>query len=197
MDENLVSGFCTYCGNKVMNDRAVVGNVKVTMDRTPEVVNTLKLAKHAMFDGDAYLAENLLNKAMEMNSENSDVWYMDAVLDKKNRSNDLKRASMYPSLGVFSLEDMDAFKNFNSKNETDGIFIIVTILAFFSIFFSIPIGVVMEIYWVIPAVIAVWAVIGTLTYLYIRKKRNDVPPEPTYDAEILSRVGEEITNKKE
>lgn len=197
MDENLVSGFCTYCGNKVMNDRAVVGNVKVTMDRTPEVVNTLKLAKHAMFDGDAYLAENLLNKAMEMNSENSDVWYMDAVLDKKNRSNDLKRASMYPSLGVFSLEDMDAFKNFNSKNETDGIFITVTILAFFSIFFSIPIGVVMEIYWVIPAVIAVWAVIGTLTYLYIRKKRNDVPPEPTDDAEILSRVGEEITNKKE
>lgn len=197
MDENLVSGFCTFCGNKVINDKAVVGNVKVTMDRTPEVVNTLKLAKHAMFDGDAYLAENLLNKAMEMNSENSDVWYMDAVLDKKHRSNDIKRASMYPSLGVFSYEDIHSFKNFNSKDENDALLIVIVTLAFFSIFASIPIGIVMEMWWIIPAVIAIWAVIGTVAFLYMRKKRNDIPPEPTDEKEILSRVGEEIVNKKE
>lgn len=197
MDENLVSGFCTFCGSKVINDKAVVGNVKVTMDRTPEVVNTLKLAKHAMFDGDAYLAESLLNKAMEMNSENSDVWYMDAVLDKKNKSNDLKRASMYPSLGVFSLDDVQSFKNFNSKNETDAVFIVVTILAFFSIFASIPTGIIMEMWWIIPTIMVIWAVIGTFVYLYIRKKRNDVPPEPTDDNEVLSRIGEEVANKKE
>lgn len=197
MDENLVSGFCTYCGNKVINDKAVVGNVKVTMDRTPEVVNTLKLAKHAMFDGDAFLAESLLKKAMEMDSENSDVWYMDAVLDRRHASNNLKRAASYPSLGVFSRDDVKAFKNFNSQSETESIYMIFAILAFFTVFASIPIGIIMEMYWIIPVIIVFWVVIGLVLFAYISRKRRELPPEPTDDKEILSRVGEEIIEKKE
>ena len=90
MEDTLVSGFCTYCGRQIINDKAVVGNVNVKMDRTPEIVNTLKLAKYSMYDKDANGARVLLSKAMQMSSEYSDVWYMDAVLDKRNAKADME-----------------------------------------------------------------------------------------------------------
>ncbi|MBO7204892.1 MAG: hypothetical protein J6V08_00520, partial [Candidatus Methanomethylophilaceae archaeon] len=90
MDEDLESGFCVYCGNKVINDN--VSKVKVSVDRSSEVVNTLMLAKSYLYDKDLMTAQSLLNKVMMIDSVNSDVWYMDAVLDSRNRKRDLERA---------------------------------------------------------------------------------------------------------
>ena len=48
MDDTLISGFCNYCGHKIMNDKAIIGNVTVKVDRSDEVVNQLKNAKYAL-----------------------------------------------------------------------------------------------------------------------------------------------------
>ena len=48
MEDTLATGFCTYCGRQIINDKAIVGDIKVKMDRTSEVVNILRLAKYSM-----------------------------------------------------------------------------------------------------------------------------------------------------
>lgn len=57
MEDTLATGFCTYCGRQIINDKAIVGDIKVKMDRTSEVVNILRLAKYSMYDGDLYGAQ--------------------------------------------------------------------------------------------------------------------------------------------
>lgn len=53
------------------------------------------------------MAHRHLGKAMQMDADNADVWYMDAVFDKKNAKNDIIRAKSLKSYGVFTEEDMN------------------------------------------------------------------------------------------
>ncbi|MDD4222338.1 MAG: hypothetical protein PHF83_04310 [Candidatus Methanomethylophilus sp.] len=184
MEDTLTSGYCTYCGRQIINDKAVVGQVNVSMDRTSEVVSVLKLAKYSMYDGDANGAGVLLSKAMQMNSENSDVWYMDAVIDRKNARADLARAKQYPSLGIFTESDVSVYKNFDpAKNSV--LLIVAVVFSFFAIFACIPIAIIFEIYYLLPLVfVAAAAAIGG-SVLYMKKTKAHIP-EPVFSDETAA-----------
>ena len=174
MDENLESGFCVYCGNKVLNDK--VSKVKVSVDRSSEVKNSLALAKSYIYDKDLYTAQTLLNKVMAIDSTNSDVWYMDALLDAKNRKRDLERAKQYKSLGTFTYNDYMEYKSLVFSERGKVAYLILFTFGFMGIFATIPIMIIFGLYWLTPVVAAVVAIIGLIIFLVLRKGRN-----PTID----------------
>ena len=174
MEDTLASGFCTYCGRQVINDKAVVGNINVRMDYRSDVVNTLKLAKYAMYDGDSASAVAFINKAMQMDAENSDVWFMDAVIDRRNAEKDIARGRQYPSLGIFSESEIEVYRNFdNTTGQT--LFLVAIIFAFFAIFASVPVGIIFEMYYLIAAVFAVGIIAVLLAYFNMRSKKSNIP----------------------
>ena len=181
MEDTLVSGFCTYCGRQIINDKAVVGNVNVKMDRTPEIVNTLKLAKYSMYDKDANGARVLLSKAMQMSSEYSDVWYMDAVLDKRNAKADMERARQYPSLGIFPESDVSVYKNFDDSGG-QALLIFSIMIAFFGIFISLPIGIIFEVYYLILAMFVIGIALVAVSIIYVKKHKSNIPA-PVFEDE--------------
>ena len=159
MEDTLASGFCTYCGRQVINDKAVVGNINVRMDYRSDVVNTLKLAKYAMYDGDSASAVAFVNKAMQMDAENSDVWFMDAVIDRRNAEKDIMRGRQYPSLGIFSESEIEVYRNFD--NTTSQTLFLVAII--------------FEMYYLIAAVFAVGIIAVLLAYFNMRSKKSNIP----------------------
>ena len=181
MEDTLVSGFCTYCGRQIINDKAVVGNVNVKMDRTPEIVNTLKLAKYSMYDKDANGARVLLSKAMQMSSEYSDVWYMDAVLDKRNAKADMERARQYPSLVIFTESDVSVYKNFDDSGG-QALLIFSIMIAFFGIFISLPIGIIFEVYYLILAMFIIGIALVAVSIIYVKKHKSNIPA-PVFEDE--------------
>ena len=181
MEDTLVSGFCTYCGRQIINDKAVVGNVNVKLDRTPEIVNTLKLAKYSMYDKDANGARVLLSKAMQMSSEYSDVWYMDAVLDKRNAKADMERARQYPSLGIFTESDVSVYKNFDDSGG-QALLIFSIMIAFFGIFISLPIGIIFEVYYLILAMFIIGIALVAVSIIYVKKHKSNIPA-PVFEDE--------------
>ena len=197
MEDTLTTGYCTYCGRQIINDKAVVGDINVRMDRTPEMVNILRLAKYSMYDGDLLGAKTLLTKAMQMDANNADVWYMDAVFDKKNEKNDVIRARNMRSYGVFTEEDMEAYKTL-TRTGGQNIFLICGIIAFFAIFFSVPIMVVTEIYYLTPIVMFVCVIILACAAVYVNhQKRTKVPiPSPReMDARTEQAIKEEVERR--
>ena len=167
MDENLESGFCVYCGNKVINDN--VSKVKVSVDRSSEVVNTLMLAKSYLYDKDLITAQNLLSKVMTIDSANSDVWYMDAVLDSRNRKRDLERAKQFGSLGIFTFKDYNEYKRLVFSERGKIAYLCLFTFGFMGIFATIPISIIFGIYWLIPTVIGAVAIIALVIFLILRK----------------------------
>ena len=195
MDENMESGFCVYCGNKVINQN--ISKVKVAIDRSSELVNTLTLAKSYLYDRDTYTAQNLLRRAMEIDSRNSDVWYMDAVLDVRNRKSDLERAKQFPSLGIFSYSDYNSYKNNVSSENGKVAYLILAVFGFMGIFATIPITIIFGLYWLTPLVLAVVVVIALIITLVLRSKKTVVTDphlEEAHDA-ALSHVTDEEKNK--
>lgn len=174
MEDTLASGFCTYCGRQVMNDKAIVGNINVRMDYRSDLINTLKLAKYAMYDGDAPTAAAMVSKAMQIDPENSDVWYMDAVIDRRNAENDIIRARQFPSLGIFTEDEVSVYRNYD-RSSGQVLFTMVLMFSFFAIFASLSIGVVFEMYYLIAGVFAIVIVVVALTYLNVRSKRPNIP----------------------
>ncbi len=195
MDENLESGFCIYCGNRVINQN--VSKVKVAIDRSSEVVNTLTLAKTYLYDKDFYTAQNLLRKVMEIDSRNSDVWYMDAVLDTKNRKSDLERAKLYPSLGIFTHSDYNSYKNVAFTENGKIAYLILAVFGFMGIFSTIPIMIIFELYWLTPLVIGVVAVIAIIISMVLRSRRTVVMDPNLVEAHdaALSHVTDEERNE--
>lgn len=198
MEDTLASGFCTYCGRQVMNDKAIVGNINVRMDYRSDLINTLKLAKYAMYDGDAPTAAAMVSKAMQIDPENSDVWYMDAVIDRRNAENDIIRARQFPSLGIFTEDEVSVYRNYD-RSSGQVLFTMVLMFSFFAIFASLSIGVVFEMYYLIAGVFAIVIVVVALTYLNVRSKRPNIPrpvfkdeEDAACDAayeEIMRRIG--------
>ena len=159
MDENLESGFCVYCGNRVINDQ--VSKVKVSVDRSSEVVNSLRLAK-----------------VMQVDSGNSDVWYMDAVLDPKNRKRDIARARNYRSLGIFTEDDMNSFNGLVRSERFKVAYMILFVFGFMAIFATIPIMFIFEIYWLTPLMIGIVLAIALVIFFIIRGMSQPVE-DPT------------------
>ncbi len=174
MEDSLTSGFCTYCGCRIINDRAVVGSISVKMDRTSEFVSTLKLIKYSMHDGDGAGARVLLSKAMQISSSYSDVWFMDAVLDRRNAKSDMARARMYPSLGIFTEEDVSVYRNFEGTRGQ--LFLILSIMVlFFGVFISLPFAIIYETFYPMVAVMAVGVVLITAAIFNIKRQRSCIP----------------------
>lgn len=179
MEDSMVSGYCIHCGRQIINDKAVVGRVDVRMDRSSELVNTLKLAKYSMYDGDASTARSLVSRAMQMDSENSDVWYMDAVLDRRNAARDIERARQFRSLGVFSESEVDVYRNFDSSKGQ--VFLMVgTMVGFFLFFVLMVFGMVFEVYLLIPLGIVIALGLAGSAIVYRRMNSPHIPA-PTFD----------------
>ncbi|MGN0098474.1 MAG: hypothetical protein ACI38Y_04025 [Candidatus Methanomethylophilaceae archaeon] len=196
MDDSLATGCCTYCGRQILNDKAVVGNISVRMDHRSELINTLKLAKYAMYDGDAPLAVSLVNKAMQIDPENSDVWYMDAVIDRRNADNDILRARQYPSLGIFTEDEVSVYRNYDGSSG-QMLFTMAVIFSFFAIFVSITVGVVFELYYLILGVFVIGMEAIVLTHHNMRGKKPHIPRPVFRDEEDAVRsVSYEETKRR-
>ena len=72
MEDDLASGFCTFCGNRVINDRVAANRAQAEAERRHNVTSLLRMAKHHLEDGDTHQAESLLKSAMMLDSANSD-----------------------------------------------------------------------------------------------------------------------------
>lgn len=179
MEDSMISGYCIHCGRQIINDKAVVGRVDVRMDRSSELVNTLKLVKYSMYDGDADVARSLLSRAMQMGSDNSDVWYMDAVLDRRNAARDIERAKQFESLGVFSESEVEVYRNFDgTKGQT---FLMMSIMVgFFTFFIMMVFGMIFEKYMLVAAGILIGIVLPASAAVYCRIHKPNIPV-PTFD----------------
>ncbi len=171
MEDTLTTGYCVYCGRQIINDKAVVGDINVRMDRTSEVINLLRLAKYSMYDGDLTGAQTLLRKAMQIDANNADVWYMDAVFDKKNAKNDVIRARGLRSYGIFSEKDMEDYSVLTHSGGQN-LLMIFGILTFFATFFSVPFAVVFEIYYIIPLVMFIGTILMICAVIYINNQKR-------------------------
>ncbi len=198
MEDTLASGYCTYCGRQIINDKAVVGDIKVKIDRASEVENILRLAKYSMYDEDLVSAHALLNKAMQIDTEIADIWYMDAVFDQKNAKKDIERAKRLKSLGVFTEEDMNSYKVL-TRSGGQGYFIAAVMIAFFATFFSVPIAVIFEKFYLIfvcffGGIILVALAVANMN----RVKKRKIPiPSPRDENRIIENaVSDEVTEKK-
>ena len=167
MDEDLESGFCIYCGNKVINDS--VSKVKISVDRSSEVRNSLLLAKNYLYDKDLVTAQSLLNKVMTIDSTVSDVWYMDAVLDSKNRKQDLERAKLFPSLGIFTHKDFNEYRSLVFKERAKIGYLILFSFGFMGLFAVIPISIIFGLYWLIAAVLIPIIVIALILHFCLSR----------------------------
>ncbi len=171
MEDTLTTGYCVYCGRQIINDKAVVGDINVRMDRTSEVINLLRLAKYSMYDGDLTGAQTLLRKAMQIDANNADVWYMDAVFDKRNAKNDVIRARGLRSYGIFSEKDMEDYSVLTHSGGQN-LLMIFGILTFFATFFSVPFAVVFEIYYIIPLVMFIGTILMICAVIYINNQKR-------------------------
>ncbi len=198
MEDTLTTGYCVYCGRQIINDKAVVGDINVRMDRTSDVVNLLRLAKYSMYDGDLAGAQVLLRKAMQMDANNADVWYMDAVFDKKNAKNDVIRARGLKSYGVFSEKDMEDYSVLTHSGGQN-LLMIFGILTFFATFFSIPFAVVFEKYYLIPLVMFIGIVLMACAVVYINNEKRlkvTIPsPRTEMDPETEKAIKKEVEDR--
>ena len=198
MEDTLASGYCTYCGRQIINDKAVVGDIKVKVDRASEVENILRLAKYSMYDEDLEGARALLNKAMQMDTEIADIWYMDAVFDQKNAKKDVERAKRLKSLGVFTEEDMNSYKVL-TRSGGQGFFMAAIMIAFFVTFFSIPIAVIFDKFYLIFVCFFAGMILIAISVANMNKiKKSKIPiPSPRDENRIIENaVKDEVTEKK-
>ena len=78
MDEEMKFGFCLHCGTKIMNDKHVSGSVSI--DKNPEIINHLKMAREHASNHDWEALTKLVEKILLMDAECSDAWYMSVLL---------------------------------------------------------------------------------------------------------------------
>lgn len=109
MEDNLRTGFCVHCGSKVMNEQAVSGSV--TIDRRPEIINQLKIAKEALLAHEWEKANKLVDNIFLMDYDCGDAWYMTAlsnIRDKAAYDKTLGKieAKKLNDYGIFSKDDI-------------------------------------------------------------------------------------------
>jgi len=108
-EENMMSGFCIHCGSKIIRERSVKGTISI--DRTTDIVNHLKLAKETLRIHDWENASKLVNNILLMDADCLDAWYMKALLCFRDKSmyesllNEIENKSL-ECYGIFSKEDI-------------------------------------------------------------------------------------------
>ena len=104
LDSSFKSGFCIYCGTKIVNETQTSGN-----DRDTELINLLKLAKVSLDSQDLKAADAALEKAMLVDVDVSDLWCMKAVVDwdvgNKRAGHFARAAGCSRTLGIFTKDD--------------------------------------------------------------------------------------------
>jgi len=105
MEDSMKSGFCVHCGSKIINEPNISGSVSI--DRSADIVNHLKVAKETLTLRDWEKATPLVENAMLIDSNCEDAWCMKALLcyrDKAQYENILTRikSKEFKSYGVFS-----------------------------------------------------------------------------------------------
>lgn len=73
LDSSRKEGFCLYCGSKVRVEEAIK---TVKIDRSKDIRNYLNMAAAAVEAGNGDEALEYSNKALEVDSENADAWYL-------------------------------------------------------------------------------------------------------------------------
>ena len=180
MDSGLTSGFCTYCGAKIVNENAVVG--KVTLNRADELINSLKLAKSALVDGDRMACQSYVNTALVIEPESSDAWFIKAVLDKEDpRQYQIDKARGIRGKvqsGIFTLKDLDRIWNADYKEQRENHSVFFIIGLFFILFFGMSLSVVGLAVWgtFIPLIVTVVLIVLVVTIHMIIKKRMERMP---------------------
>jgi len=97
LDEKMQSGFCIHCGTKVLNDKYVTGSV--TIDKSSEVVNHLKMAKEAATIHDWTTLVGLVDKILLMDPDCADAWYMKGLLSMTGAPYFLSNLNKVPNTG--------------------------------------------------------------------------------------------------
>ncbi len=175
MDSSLASGFCTYCGAKIVNENAVVG--KVTLNRADELVNSLKLAKAALVDGDRQAANSYVSTALVIEPESSDAWFMKAVLDSDDkRQFQIDKARGIRGKvqsGVFTISDLDRYWNPDYKEDRANHPVYFIVGFFFVMFFGFALSLVGILVWNTFVPLAVtFVLIAILVVLYVVTKKR-------------------------
>lgn len=180
MEDSMISGFCIHCGRQIFNDKAVVGRIDVQMDRSVEVRNMLKLIKYSLYDGDYASAKAMLAGVMRIDADIADVWYIDAVLDRKHAKSDITRAKGLRSLGIFTEEEVGQYRH---RNENSFVWAFIPMFfAFFALMATIPISIIFELYWLAPLVLLVGVAVTAVPALILYKSRREIPM-PRFDDE--------------
>lgn len=180
MDSGLTSGFCTYCGAKIVNENAVVG--KVTLNRADELVNSLKLARAALVDGDRQACQTYVNTALVIEPESSDAWFIKAVLDKEdNRQYQIDKARGIRGTvqsGVFTLKDLDRIWNADYKEHRENRNILFIVGLFFIGFFGMALSIVGLAVWgtFIPLIVTIVLIVALIAIHMFAKKRMERMP---------------------
>lgn len=180
MDSGLTSGFCTYCGAKIVNENAVVG--KVTLNRADELVNSLKLAKAALVDGDRQACQSYINTALVIEPDSSDAWFIKAVLDKEDeRQYQIDRARGIRGTvqsGIFTLKDLDRLWNADYKEQRENRNIFFMVGLFFIGFFGLALSIVGLAVWgtFVPLIVTVVLLVLLITIHILLKKRMERMP---------------------
>lgn len=83
LDDKMKSGFCIYCGTKIVNEPAPSNKIK--LDTDDQFRSLVMGAKNSLIAGDLGISLDYANKALEINSELPDAWYIkSAAIRKEN-----------------------------------------------------------------------------------------------------------------
>ncbi len=112
LEDSREFAFCQYCGSKIMIQEEIVRQ-KVTIDRSEDLKNVLKLAIVAFTEHDLNKVKDLANKALEMDANCSDAMYLKVATVKATGGDyqtlmELAKGCTN-NLGIFSEEDVNKY----------------------------------------------------------------------------------------
>ena len=112
LEDSREFAFCQYCGTKVMIQEEIVKQ-KVTIDRSEDLKNVIKLAVIAFTEHDLDKVKELADKALEMDVNCLDAMYMKIAITKANGGDyqSLMELSKQctTNLGLFTQEDIGKY----------------------------------------------------------------------------------------
>ena len=108
LDEEMKSGFCIHCGTKIVNEQRINGSI--TIDRTPDIINHLKVAREYLTARNWNAAAKIIENIFLMDAECSDAWYMKALLHIRQSTSkdfiDRAESNGMKNYNIFSKEDI-------------------------------------------------------------------------------------------
>lgn len=113
LDDKNEFGFCMYCGCKVMIENQLRN---VSLDRSTEHINLLRLSKNEIASRNWVKASELIERSLVIDSNSSDAWLMKALVARTNGDSELySRCIEYANRpesstrGIFDQSDLVQF----------------------------------------------------------------------------------------